>query len=342
MMKRSLPAWCLALCTAASGAPASAQEGPPYAPQQEVAGTIRIWGDEHMAAVTRYWTDGFRRYQPQVGFEIRLKGSGTAMPAIYHNVADLALLGRESDLTDDNGFFKSVGGYSPLRLELMNGSLTEPEKSGAVAVFVHQDNPLARLTVAELEAIFGEEHRRGPRNIRTWGDLGLGGEWTEQPIMLYAPDAESEAGVHFTRTVLAESRKMNWAHLAELGDAPRPDGSRASAAQQAVDALRGQRYGMALANVRYAGAGVKVLAIAAHEAAPYLAPTTENIVARTYPLGRRTYAFVNRRPGQPVEPALREFLRYVLSLEGQRDIVREAGYLPLSGDVLEQQRRKLD
>lgn len=336
MLKRCLPIALLALCAAAAGEPA------PYRPLQSVAGEIRIWGDEHMESVTRAWAAGFQGYQPGVHFAYQLKGAGAAMPGIYHNVAELALLGRESDLTDDNGFFKSVGGYPPLRLELMNGSLTEPEKSGAPAVFVHPDNPLAKLTVAELDAIFGAEHRRGERNIRTWGELGLGGEWLDQPIVLYAVDAESEAGVHFTRTVLAESRKMNWDQLTEISAAKRADGSVLESGEQIVDAVRRQRYGIGIASVRFARPGVKVVAIASHQAAPAFQATRENLISRTYPLARRTYAFVNRKPGMPVRPALKEFLRYVLSQEGQRDIEREAGYLPLSNEVLAEQVRKLD
>jgi phosphate transport system substrate-binding protein len=343
-MKLPLAILCSALC-AAMAVPAAALATAPvphYKPDRHVSGTIRIWGDEYMAGVTRYWAEGFRKYHPQTRFEFKLKGSGAAMPGIYHNVADLALLGRETDLTDDNGFFKSVGGYAPLRLELMNGSLTEPDQSAAPAVFVHRDNPLAKLTVVELDAIFGHEHRRGTRNIRTWGELGLTGEWKDQPIMLYAVDAESEAGVHFTRTVLAESRKMNWEHLTEFSDLKNPDGSRLASGQQIIDALRKDRYGLAIDNIRYANQGVKALAIAANEAAPYYHASRANIISRKYPLARRTYAFVNRQPGKPVAPAVREFLRYVLSREGQQDIVREHGYLPLGREVLLEQLKNLD
>ncbi|MDB5950430.1 MAG: hypothetical protein JWR65_2285 [Massilia sp.] len=344
MKQFSLPVLCAALCavTAAAAAERPPAAAPLYKPQQSATGTIRIWGDENMAGVTRQWAAGFKKYHPKAQFEFLLKGSGAAMPGIYHRVADLALLGRESDLTDDNGFFKSVGGYAPLKLELMNGSLTVPGKSAAPAVFVHKDNPLAKMTVVELEAIFGHEHRRGPHNIRTWGQLGLTGEWQDKPIFLYAPDAESEAGVHFTRSVLAESRKMNWEHLKEFQDNKNPDGSVQDSGRQIVDALRKDRYGLALANIRYRTAGVKPLAIAANDAAPYFPPTAHNVIGRTYPLARRTYAFANRQPGKPVESALNEFLRYVLSRQGQQDIVHEGGYLPLAPAVLAEQLKRLD
>jgi phosphate transport system substrate-binding protein len=323
------------LCSFA--APTHADESrtiPHYRPAQSVSGTIRIWADEHMATVIQYWADGFRKFQPEIGFETRLVGSGAAMPGIYHNVADLALLGRESDITDDNGFFKSVGGYKPLRLELMNGSLDVPGQSSAEVVFAHRDNPLSRLTVAQLDAIFGYEHRRGTENIRTWGQLGLTGEWSDKPIHLYSYDIESEDGLYFVRSVLADSRKLNWENLTEFRDVEKPGGGVLESGQRIIDALRNDRYGLAISNARYASPGVKPIAIAAHESAPYYQATTTSIVARQYPLARRTYAFLNQPPGKAMDPKMSEFMRYVLSREGQRDVVRAHGYLALSNEVL--------
>jgi phosphate transport system substrate-binding protein len=191
-----------------------------------------------MVTVTRRWAEGCGRFHPRGRFEWKLVGSGAAMPGIYHNVADLALLGRESDITDDNGFFKSVGGYKPLRLELMNGSLDAPGESSAPVIFVHKDNPLSKATVAQLEAVFGHEHRRSTENIRTWGQLGLTGEWTDKPIRLYAYDIESEDGLHFVDSVLAESRKLNWENLSEFRDIKGRGGDVVESGRQIVDALK--------------------------------------------------------------------------------------------------------
>lgn len=85
---------------------------PPYVPQAAVDGTIRILADEHMATVLERWSSGFRKFHPGVRVEIRPVGNAAAMPGIYHRVADLALLGRETDITDDNGFFKSWAAIS--------------------------------------------------------------------------------------------------------------------------------------------------------------------------------------------------------------------------------------
>jgi phosphate transport system substrate-binding protein len=215
----------------------------------------------------------------------------------------------------------------------MNGSLDVPGQSSAQVIFAHRDNPISRLTVAQLDAIFGYEHRRGTENIRTWGQLGLTGEWSDKPIRLYAYDIESEDGLHFVRTVLADSRKLNWENLTEFSDVERPGGVLESG-QQAVEALQNDRYGLAVSNARYAGPKVKSIAIAAHEGAPYYQAIRATIISREYPLSRRTYAFLNQPPGKPLDPRMKEFMRYVLSREGQRDIVRANGYLPLSAKAL--------
>jgi phosphate transport system substrate-binding protein len=340
---RSLLLTALAACVATGQARAQGlASAPQYQPGQNVSGTIRIWGDEYMSAVTRNWAEGFRKYQPDINFEIKLTGTATAMPAIYTGAGDLALLGRETNDTDDNGFLHVLY-YTPLRLELMTGSLDVPGKSYALVVYVHKDNPLSKLTLAQLDAVFGCEHRRGLDNIRTWGQLGLTGEWKDKPINLYGYDAETGTGLFFLHAALAGSRKMNWEHLKEFKDIKNSDGSVYESGQQIIDALRKDRFGLAVSGVRYANPEVKTVALAAQDGGPFYQATKENLIARKYPLTRVTYAFVNQPPGKPIDPKVKEFLRYVFSREGQQDTVRGGGgYLPLSRDAIQEQLKKLN
>ena len=307
-----------------------AQEVPAYRPAQPVSGTIRIWGHDAMQGVAKNWEQGFARFHPDVKLEMKLMGSATAMPGLYSGNADIALLGRENNITDDNGFLRPKQ-YKPTRFELANGSLDADGKAAALAVFVHKDNPLTRLTLAQLDAIFGCEHLRGPADIRTWGELGLGGEWADKPIRLYAWDAATGTGTYFQRVVMRGSRKMNWRNLREY-----------RSAREIIEGLQGDRYGMAVSSLRYANPGVKALALATDESGPYVEATRETVIARTYPLARRTYAFVDQPPGMPLDPKVKEFLRYALSREGQADVAREGDYLPLDAAVLAEQRRELE
>jgi len=319
-----------------------AQAGAPYQPSQPISGTIRIWGDDKMSGVASAWEKGFQKFHPQVNFETKLMGTATAMPGIYTGVADLALIGRETNTTDNDGFLHVLQ-YRPLRFELMTGSLDVPGKSYALAIFVHKDNPLSKLTLAQLDAVFGCEHRRGLDNIRTWGQLGLAGEWKNKSINLYSYDAETGTGLFFLHSVLADSRKMNWETLKEFKDIKTLSGSTyESGGQHIIDALRKDRFGLAVSSVRYANPQVKAISLAARDGGPYFMATRENLISRKYPLTRVTYAFVNQQPDKLIDPKVREFLRYIFSLEGQEDIARDHGYLPLSQEAIREQLKKLN
>src|SRR5258708_36496682 len=149
---------------------------PRYEARQPMDGVIRIWGDDQMDAVMKRWQAGFQKLHPNVRFESKLLGTGTGMAGLYSGVADIALLGRDATASEVMAF-EWVFKYKPTGVEVATGSLDAPGKTFAIGVLVNNDNPLTKLTLAQLDAIFGSEHRRGARNIRTWGDLGLAGVW---------------------------------------------------------------------------------------------------------------------------------------------------------------------
>jgi phosphate transport system substrate-binding protein len=329
-------AWALAVSSHAQGvAPAA-----PFEPVPLTAGTLRIWGQENMSAVVKYWAEGFQRFHPEIKVEPRLMGSATAVPGLYSGQADIALLGRENNVTDDNGFSRPKQ-YKFQRFELMNGSLDVVGKTPALAVLVHRDNPVAKLTLAQLAAIAGCDHRQGSHEVLTWGQMGATGAWADKPIRLYTYDAETGTGLFFLHVVLNDSRKLNWDRVKDYKDIKRADGSIYRAAEQIVNALRADPYGVAVSSLRYATADVKPVAIAAKDGGPFVLPTRDPVVARTYPLSRSTYAIVDQPPGKPLDAKVKEFLRYTLSREGQADILRDRGYLPLSLDVLAEQWKKI-
>ena len=313
---------------------------PQYRPGQAVSGTIRVWGDDQMEALMKYWQEGFRKYHKDVQFETRLIGTGTGMAGLYTGVADLALMGRENTSSESMAF-EWVFRYKPLGVEAATGSLDVPGKTFAVSVFINKDNPLSKLTLTQLDAVFGDEHRRGPRNIRTWGELGLTGEWKDKPINLYGYDIETNTGGFFKRAVLKGSDKWGCG-LTEFADVKRPNGTLLDGGQRILDALAQDRYGIAYSNSRYANPRVKPVSLATSEGGPYYEATKENLVQRKYPLTRAVFIYVNRAPGKPVDPKVKEFLRYVLSREGQREVVQEGDFLPLNEGAVQEQLRKLD
>jgi phosphate transport system substrate-binding protein len=313
---------------------------PQFKPGRRVTGTIRIWGNDAMSAVALRWEDGFRRYQPNVGFQTNLRGSGTAMGGLYTGAADLAFMGRPATPKEIMAF-EWVFRYKPVGLEIMTGSLNVPGKSPALAVFVHKNNPISSLTLKQLDAIFSCEHRRGPASIQTWGELGLKGEWADKPIAAYTHDTETGTASFFRETVLNGSYKWSWDHVKEFKDAHRADGSVYDSAQQIADALAKDRYGIGISTVRYALPELKLVALAAHDGESYYMPTPESLIERNYPLTRVAYVYLNREPGRPLDPKLAEFLRYILSRAGQAEVLREHGFLPLSRAVVLDQLDKL-
>jgi phosphate transport system substrate-binding protein len=313
---------------------------PSYQPVQAVAGTIRVWGDDQMAAVMKSWQAGFRKHHRAAQFETKLIGTGTGMAGLYTGVADLALMGRESTPSEVMAF-EWVFRYKPVGVEVATGSLDVTGKTFALGVFVNKDNPLAQLTLAQLDAIFGGEHLRGARNARTWGDLGLTGEWRDKPITPYGYDAETNTGGFFKRAVLGGSDKWSCA-LKEFDDMKQPDGSLLDGSQRILDALARDRYGIAYANPRYRNAQVRAIPLATQDGSSFYQATKENLIARKYPLMRVVSIYINRAPGKPVDPKVKEFLRYVLSREGQQAVAREGDFLPLTTDAVSAELRKLD
>jgi len=320
---------------------------PDYRPEGRVTGAIRCWGSTHMAGLLKRWEEGFRKVQPDVVFVDTLKGTASAQFGLHVNAADIALSGREIYPYEYYGIFRRSQLY-PLEFEVATGSLDVRGKSTAIGVFVHKDNPLARLTLAQLDGIFGAERTggwkkivwdesaaRGPAgNIRTWGQLGLEGEWSAKPIHVYGPPGIHPGGVsYFQMRVMGGADTRN-EELVEFEDR-----------QAMLEALAQDRAGIAYAPLAYRAANVKVLALAERADGPFVEPTRASVTDRSYPLSRSAYIYVV--PDTPtgdrarMDPKVREFLRYILSRQGQQDVESEGDHLPLTAARVREQRDKL-
>ncbi len=318
---------------------------PGYVPQAKVSGTIRMWGHgsfkhDFMGGLVAKWMEGFNRFQPDVKLENRMYGTASAIGALLAGAADIALLGEEISPAAATAFARAKG-YPPTGVQVATGSLDVNFFDYAHMIFVHRDNPLAHLSLAQLDAIFGAELRRGaPKPIRTWGDLGLTGEWADKKIQPYGWKVDEDFALFFREAVLENSHRWNPA-IKEFVHVMRSDGTQYDHGQQILDALARDRFGIAISNVRYANPDVKALALGRGDSGPFYAPTPANLIAQTYPLVRIIPAFIDCAPGQPVDPKVREFLRYILSREGQQALLDASGYLPLGAGAIRAQREKL-
>jgi phosphate transport system substrate-binding protein len=279
--------------------------------------TIRVWGSAQMAALMRLWQKGYTGRHPGVQFENHMNGAVSAIAGLYTGVADLAL-SREIWPVETMAF-EQVLGYKPTAFEVATGSFDVPTKSDSLEIFVHRDNPISKLTLAQADAVFGSQH------LRVWGELGLRGDWADKPINGYGFKFENAAAMFFSDVILKRSGRWNCNVKVFAG---------ADAGGLILEALSGDRYGIAISNVHYIRSEVKTVSLA-------VAPTKENILNRTYPLTRVVYAFLNRAPGKPVDPKVEDFLRYILSPEGQRDVLSEGAYLPLPQQIVAEQLRRI-
>ena len=315
----------LALALAATQAAAA-----PYQPREPVQGEIRIWGSPEDADLIKLWDAGFRRYQPEARISAQLHGPESTVASLYTDVADIAFVGRELRLPVENMAFQWVKLYPITTVEVANAALSANRLAANIAVVVHPDNPLAGLTLAQLDGIFGAEHKAAGRNLRTWGDVGLTGAWRDRPIAVKAPAVDSIAAIFFRRAVLGNSFKWNPA----LQEFPNEAAAVAAVARD-PNAIAYAR----LASVR---AGVKALPLAAKAGAPLVPLNATTAEDRTYPLARSVIVAIDRKPGRPPDRRVREFLRFVLSDDGQAAVARDGAYLPLTAEESLAQIRRLE
>jgi phosphate transport system substrate-binding protein len=317
----------------------------PYVPQQNVSGVIRLWGHGNakvpwLRHLVEAWERDFMKFHPGISFDYQMHGTSSGIPALFTGVGDIAILGEEI-LPEASAAFEKVKGYPPLGIEIMTGSVDVRNFDYAQQFFVHKDNPLTHLTLAQLDAVFGAEHRRGVRNIRTWGELGLQGDWAGKLIVPYGWAIEDSFGAYLQQYLLGGSHHWNCA-LKEFVHIYHADGSVYDHGRQILDALALDRYGIAVSNIRYAGPNVRALALGLHAAGPFFEVTKETLVNHRYPLARTIPAVIDRPPGAPIDPKVREFLRYLLSRDGQTAVNEDGRYLPLASVLIKEQLRKID
>ncbi|TMA74089.1 MAG: phosphate ABC transporter substrate-binding protein [Deltaproteobacteria bacterium] len=328
---------------------------PHYVPQKQLTGWIRLHGSNYLAdgKLGEYWRDGFAKFQPGLRISFYLPTAAVAFAALYYNQADLAMGHRPGFY--DLLAYQRVMGFDPLEITAVTGSYDVAGWENSTVILVNNDNPLKGITLEQLDGVFGAardggwagtnfrpDWARGPeKNIRTWGQLGLKGEWADKPIHVYGFNLRYNTATDFADKVLKASDKWNenihaYAHIVQ------PDGKRYIQADQITDALARDKYGIAYNRYRGERPNIRRLAVAATDGGPFVEHTLETVQNRTYPLFQEAYFYTSVKPGTALEPNVKEFLRYVLSQEGQAEVQRDGKYLPLTAAVVREQLKKLD
>jgi phosphate transport system substrate-binding protein len=310
---------------------------PEYHPGAPLQGVVRVMGNNHMETLMQLWETNFYRLHPGVVFQNKYLGTANAIAGLYLETADLALMGREILPIEDVAYRKAFPAGA-LDVAVATASFNVPLETFAFAIFVNKANPMERITLRQLDAIFGCDRKLGaPAAIRTWGDLGLTGDWAERPIQRHGYEVNTGLGYFFQQKVLGGSHKWDCG-LQEYANDYAPDGKLlANAGDRIVKAIANEPGAIGFCGFGHVTAGVKALALS-ENGGPYVALERKNIENRSYPLTRTVYIFINRKPSTPI---VAEFLRYVLSAAGQRDVARQDVYLPLPAAFVKQELAKL-
>ena len=295
-----------------------------YRAQRSVSGEIRSVGSDGMKSLLDRWLREFRRLQPGVQAGSRWEHLGTlnGFHALLTRQTDLAPMGRELWAAELAAYRATQGSAAPLEIRVARGGYNTPQRTTAQAIFVHAGNPLAGLTMAQLAEILGQGGA-----ITRWGQLGLTGEWAQRPIRIFMPPR-----------VAPNATSMQ---LMVLKGAPWADGVQEGAIAQTAQAIAAEPGAIGFGGFEEGGPGLKTLAVARDATGPFIEGDAANASSGRYPLTRFMYIRLNRPTGSAIAPQVREFLRYVLSREGQEPILT-SGYFPLSAAEVAEELAKLD
>ena len=283
-----------------------------------LSGTLRLMCSDTMPALVRAWIRSFAHYYPEVHvvFGPPFEGSDAAT-ALRAGGIDIAFVSRELKPTDVTSF-QAKYGYRPTSVPVSGGSWRQFGYLDAVAVIVNPLNPVKRLTLAQLDAIFSRSHLRGDRAAVTWGDVGARGAWASRPIHVYGIKPWNGFEEFVRERVLDRGvTRGHWRRGMRFSRTVFPVARRVAADADAIG----------YTGLAFVDAAVKILALG--KGARAVSPTYTNVALARYPLSRVIYANVNLRPGAQPAPVVQEFLRLILSRPGQRDVRREGVFVPL-------------
>jgi phosphate transport system substrate-binding protein len=289
---------------------------PVYTAVPGISGSLKSIGSDTLNNLMTLWSEGFSAIYPNVRLEIEGKGSSTAPPALIAGTAQFGPMSRPMNQREIDAFQQRFG-YPPSPIR---GAVD------ALAVFVHKDNPIASMTMQQVDAVFSKTRRGGqPAAINTWGQLGLTGAWANRPISLYGRNSASGTYGYFKEVAL-----FNGDYRDEVKEQP--------GSSTVVQGVASDIGAIGYSGIGYKTADVRTVPLAARAGAQAFDATAENAYAGDYPLSRFLYIYVNVNPNQPLDPLRREFIRFVYSRQGQEATIRD-GYFPIPNAIAQEDLR---
>jgi phosphate transport system substrate-binding protein len=290
----------------------------PYKAASGVSGNLSSVGSDTLNNLMTFWAELFGKYYPNAKLQIEGKGSSTAPPALIAGTAQLGPMSREMKGSEIDQFEKKYG-YKPTALRT---------SVDALAVFVNKDNPIKCLGLDQVDAVFSKSRRRGAKDdVTTWGQLGLTGEWASRPISLYGRNSASGTYGFFKEHTLKNG---------DYKDSVKEQPGSASV----VQGVTVDRFAIGYSGIGYATAGVRAVPLTEKDGGKCVDATADNSYNGSYPLARFLYVYVNKAPGKPLDPLVREFVRLVLSRDGQEAVIKD-GYFPIPAAIAKEESNKV-
>ena len=307
------------VATAAVAAPVKVDPGlVTYRAVSGVSGNLSSIGSDTLNNLMTLWAESFQKFYPNARIQIEGKGSSTAPPALISGTAQLGPMSRAMKGTEIDQFEKKYG-YKPIGLRT---------SVDALAVFVNKDNPIKCMTMAQVDAVFSKSRRHGYKeDITTWGQLGLTGEWASKPVSLYGRNSASGTYGFFKEHTLKNG---------DFKDQVKEQPGSASV----VQGITVDRFAMGYSGIGYATAGVRAVPLAEKEGAKCVEAEADNAYAGTYPLARFLYVYINKAPGKALDPLTREFVKLMVSKEGQEAVIKD-GYFPIPANIAKEELAKV-
>ncbi len=269
-----------------------------------VSGNLSSIGSDTLNNLMTLWAEEFKKFYPNVNIQIEGKGSSTAPLALIEGTAQIAPMSRAMKAKEIDAFEERYT-YKPTEVHVA---------IDALAIYVHKDNPLRGLTMQQVDSIFSATRRRDGPNLTEWSQLGLDA-WKGRAISLFGRNSATGTYGYFQEFALAKGDFKN-----SVKEQP---GSSA-----VVQGVGEDLYAIGYSGIGYRTSNVRHLPLAADEATGYFPATYQNCLSGEYPLARFLTIYVNKKPSQPLDLLTLEFIKFILSRQGQL-VVEKDGYYPM-------------
>ncbi|MDY7562665.1 phosphate ABC transporter substrate-binding protein PstS family protein [Pseudomonas sp. 10B1] len=284
---------------------------PAYTKTSGVSGNLSSVGSDTLANLMTLWAEAYKKEYPSVNIQIQAAGSATAPPALTEGTSNLGPMSRKMKDTELAAFEQKYG-YKPTAI---------PVAVDALAIFVHKDNPIQHLTMEQVDAIFSATRLCGAKTeAKTWGEVGVTGDLANKPIQLFGRNSVSGTYGYFKEEALCKGD-----FRANVNEQP--------GSASVVSSISSSLNGIGYSGIGYKTSSVKTVALSKKGGTEFIEDSEENALNGKYPLSRFLFIYVNKAPNKPLAPLEAEFVKMVLSKQGQEVVIKD-GYIPLPARVV--------